>query len=527
MAYKIILQQTRIIINDYTPGDSPRLEKYFTLYDPITHMRYIKGIIYKEDTRQLILPRGLDIYLLEEIFSAIAHTDMTHDAYDTTDPIMLKKLPRDDNQCKTLRFILGEGEYHRNKYKSQLCVNNSTGSGKTYVASATIAYTLWKSIVISSTNGVINQWVERLQEYTDITPKDICIIKGQGVIHRLLKADNSKYKIYLVTHSTLNDYAGNNGWDAVGDLFRSLKIGLKIYDEYHYNFDNMIYIDGHTNTYKTLYLSATPARSSEGENNIFQYCFKNVPNIDTFDPDKDPHTDYLALIYSSEPTPYEISACKNQYGLDRNRYTSYVLKKENFQLLMHYLINKIMYISGKTLIYIGTNSAITFVKDWITENYPELRTKVGVFTSITPPEEKREQLDKKIILSTTKSCGAAIDIYGLKVGIILDEPFKSEILAVQAMGRLRAEDTRFIECVDRGFRPCFAYYQHKREAIEKHARSMHEVRMNSYELREAVGRMLEERSKRKNPFIYLNPGERIAPFMREEDTKWTDCLVKE
>ena len=186
-----------------------------------------------------------------------------------------------------------------------------------------------------------------------------------------------------------------------------------------------------------------------------------------------------------------------------------------------------MYISGKTLIYIGTNSAITFVKDWITENYPELRTKVGVFTSITPPEEKREQLDKKIILSTTKSCGAAIDIYGLKVGIILDEPFKSEILAVQAMGRLRAEDIRFIECVDRGFRPCFAYYQHKREAIEKHARSMHEVRMNSYELRETVGRMLEERSKRKNPFMYLNPGERIAPFMREEDTKWTDCIVKE
>ena len=211
MAYKIVLQQTRILINDYTPGDAPRLEKYFTLYDPVIHTSYTKGIIYNKDTKQLILPRGLDIYLLEEIFGAVTHTDMTNDAYETTDPILLKKLPRDDDQCKTLRFILGEGEFHRNKYKSQLCVNNSTGSGKTYVASATIAYTLYRSIVISANAGIINQWVERLQEYTDITPKDICIIRGQGVINRILATDNSRYKIFLVTHSTLNEYAGNNG----------------------------------------------------------------------------------------------------------------------------------------------------------------------------------------------------------------------------------------------------------------------------------------------------------------------------
>ena len=514
MAYKIVLQQTRILINDYTPGDAPRLEKYFTLYDPVIHTSYTKGIIYDKDTKQLILPRGLDIYLLEEIFGAVAHTDMTNDAYETTDPILLKKLPRDDDQCKTLRFILGEGEFHRNKYKSQLCVNNSTGSGKTYVASATIAYTLYRSIVISANAGIINQWVERLQEYTDITPKDICIIRGQGVINRILATDNSRYKIFLVTHSTLNEYAGNNGWSAVGDLFRALKIGLKIYDEYHYNFDNMIYIDGYTNTYKTLYLSATPARSSDGENKIFQYCFKNVPSIDTFNQDRDPHTDYIALIYSSEPTPYEISECKNQYGLDRNKYTTYVLYKENFQLILHYLINKVMNISGKALFYIGTNQAIAFIKDWIIQNYPELRTKIGVFTSLTPPEEKREQLNRKIILSTTKSCGAAIDIDRLKFGILLDEPFKSEVLAIQALGRLRANDTKFIECVDRGFRQCYAYYQHKQVPISKYAKSMNEVKMNSYELRKTVEAMLEERSKRVIPFIYLFPGEKINPFIK-------------
>lgn len=104
---------------------------------------------------------------------------------------------------------------------------------------------------------------------------------------------------------------------------------------------------------------------------------------------------------------------------------------------------------------------------------------------------------------------------------------KGEVLAVQAMGRLRAKDTRFIECVDRGFRPCFAYYQHKQEVIKKYAKSMHEVSMNSYELREAVNRMLDERNKRKCPFMYLNLGERITPFMKTEGTKWEDCIIKE
>lgn len=193
----------------------------------------------------------------------------------------------------------------------------------------------------------------------------------------------------------------------------------------------------------------------------------------------------------------------------------YVLKKENFQLLLHYLINKIYGINGKVLIYIGTNSAITFIKDWIIEHYPELRTKIGVFTSITPSEQKREQLDRKIILSTTKSCGAAIDIYDLKMGIILDEPFKSEVLAVQALGRLRGKDTKFIECVDRGFQQCYSYYLHKRESIEKYAKSIQDARLNSYELRKTVEGMLQQRSERKIPFIYLFPGERISPFIKE------------
>lgn len=507
---KITLKQTSIIISDYTPGDCPKLEEYFTIYDPITHSRYTKGINYDEETKRLFLPRGLDIYLLEKFFNASAHIDYEHDKYALSEPIMIKKLPKDQNQKQTLRFILGEGEYKRNKYKSQLCVNNNTGSGKTYVASATIAYSLLKSIMISSTRGIINQWMDRLTEYTDLTTKDICIIEGSGTIFRLLGSDATKYKVFLVTHSTLQSYGSTYGWEQVGELFKNLNIGLKIYDEYHLNFDNMLLVDAYTNTYKNLYLSATPARSSESENIIYQYCFKNIPAIDLFNQDTDPHTSYTSIIYNSEPTALEISDCRNQYGLDRNKYSTFVLTKENFELILHYIMNIIFSIRGKALVYIGTNQAIINIKQWMERYYPETYNNIGVYTSITT-ENKEAQLDKKIILSTTKSCGAAMDIYDLKLTIILDEPFKSEVLARQVLGRTRDKNTRCIEIVDKGFKQCYNYYLNKQPIMNKYAKSCTEVRTTKNQLKHKVDKLLRERARLTIPIVY--PDQLINPII--------------
>lgn len=514
---KITLKQTSIVISDYTPGDCQKLEKYFTLFDPITRNGYIKGLIYDPETKVLTLPRGLDIYLLETLFGETASIDYNNDQYSLTEAIMLQKLPKNDNQKETLRFVLGEGNYCHNKYKAQLCINNNTGSGKTYVAAATIAYTLLRSIMISSTKGIINQWMERLAEYTDLTAKDICIIEGSGTIFRLLNTDPNRYKMYLVTHATLQSYGSTYGWNKVSELFKSLEIGLKIYDEYHLNFDNMVMIDGHTNTYKTLYLSATPARSSEEENTIYQYCFKNIPSIDLFDPETDPHTDYLALLYTTEPTVFEISECKNFYGLDRNKYANYVLNKENFHFMLHYIIHRIKGIYGKALVYIGTNHAILFIKEWIEYNYPELKTKIGVYTSIIT-ENKEAQLDKKIILSTTKSCGAAMDIYGLKLTIILDEPFKSEVLARQVLGRTRDDNTTCIEVVDRGFKQCTNYYHYKQPIMEKYAKNSYEVRIKPDDLKTIVNDMISEYHALQQPLIFYEKGELIKPLIKYDST---------
>ena len=83
--------------------------------------------------------------------------------------------------------------------------------------------------------------------------------------------------------------------------------------------------------------------------------------------------------------------------------------------------------------------------------YPQYKTQIGIYTSIIPDSEKEDQLNKRIILSTTKSCGSAMDIHGLKVTVVLAEPFRSEVLARQTLGRTRDDNTYYIDCVDDGF----------------------------------------------------------------------------
>ena len=46
---KIVLKHTRIEINNYDLGDSPKLEYFFSIYDPLYHTTYYKGMEYIEE----------------------------------------------------------------------------------------------------------------------------------------------------------------------------------------------------------------------------------------------------------------------------------------------------------------------------------------------------------------------------------------------------------------------------------------------------------------------------------------------
>ena len=107
-------------------------------------------------------------------------------------------------------------------------------------------------------------------------------------------------------------------------------------------------------------------------------------------------------------------------------------------------------------------------------NYPFL--DIGIFTTLVDKSEKRKQLDKKIILSTAKSAGVAVDIKGLEFTIDICEPGKSEVIVRQKLGRTRDQNTLFIDVVDCGFPELRNYYQQKQRIYRKYARFRYSYR---------------------------------------------------
>lgn len=482
---KIVYTNSAIIINDYNFGDSPSLEWNFKSYDPLTHKYNLFGMYYDEQNRRLYLPRGIDKSFVEKKLQSIAVTDdpiETHiehcHSYERV-KIKIKYFPRDERQKEALRFMLCEGNYSWNKSKSQFSVNLPTGAGKTYCSIATIALEGIRSCIISSQSGLLDQWEARILEYTNLSKRDIGRLTGSQQLLRVINDSSSAMnkKIYLFTHGTLQSFGSTYGWDKIGLLFKKLKIGMKFFDEAHQNFENMCMIDFHSNVYRTYYVTATPTRSASTEIKIFGLYLRNVPFIDLWDENQDPHTKYIAFKYNSNPKPSDVMNCKNAYGLDRNKYVSYLMKNGRFWMAFDYIFNLIEKSGGKALFFVQTNEAILKIKDRIVTLYPEYKHEVGIYTTLTG-DNKQYEKEKRFILSTTKSAGAGEDIKGLKYVIVLAEPFKSSLLAQQTLGRARDNNTFYIELVDVGFKQTKRYYEEKKPVFEKYALSTKEILMS-------------------------------------------------
>ena len=248
-------------------------------------------------------------------------------------------------------------------------------------------------------------------------------------------------------------------------------------------------IDYNTGTYKTVYLTATPARGNDSEDAIFQIYFKNVPKIFLYDPENDPHTNYIALRYTSKMSPREISKCINKYGFNKMLYCDKLIHKPAFGKICHIVFDLISNMNGKKLIFLATNNAVSYMYTWILHNYPEYYGQVGVFTSINP--EKEKALQCQIILTTTKSAGAAVDIPGLICSVNLAEPTRSKPQNQQRFGRTRDYNTYYIDVIDDTSKITVKYYTLNLPMFETYALSTKEIRFSERELDSNANAIIE------------------------------------
>ena len=99
--------------------------------------------------------------------------------------------------------------------------------------------------------------------------------------------------------------------------------------------------------------------------------------------------------------------------------------------------------------------------------------------------------------------------------VVLAEPFKSEVLARQSLGRTRDNDTLYIELVDLSFVQIKRYYYYKLPIFNKYAKSVSDININSYELNERYERIEGKRDR----LVKLSPirayDERFIPEKQE------------
>lgn len=468
---------TSYVIPNYNLGDNKYIEQLLSIwnknyfkFDPI-------GYEYISDLKELRIPRGLDINYIEKSFGMNVEIDYKPDPYENASYRLMVE-PRDDIQRKAISYLLGEGNFYYTKKYSQLTLNLDTGDGKTYCVIAGLTFMKTKSIIITHINKIKKQWYDSFLKMTDIDEQFICDIKGKKDIDKLLERDDWKYKVYLVNHSSLRSYGEKYGWEKITELFNRIKVGVKIIDEAHLEFNNMIKIDMYTNTKKTIYLTATFARSEFKENKLFNLCFKNIAKygIETRN-DKRKHIIYIGVLFNSNPTLNEQLSIKGRHGFDRNAYIDYELNKNIFFDVIKYIIDYFKDKEGKILILSSKIDSTKKIADYLKNIYKN--KTVSIYNSTTPEDKKEKALTTDIISSTPKSAGTGLDNNGLRFEINT-EPTSSEVLSNQIAGRLRAygdkEYSFYIELVDTGFDKVYNMYKNRQRYFKKKCAKLLELK---------------------------------------------------
>ena len=245
--------------------------------------------------------------------------------------------------------------------------------------------------------------------------------------------------------------------------------------------------------YKTLHLTATPSRGDVGSNRIYQEYFSNVPMLSLFDPETDPHTHYIALLYKSGMTSLEVANVHTNYGFSKTMYCDAVIMKENFDYISRIVMDMISNIPGKKLIFFSTNNAIVFFYNWLRYNYSELSNDIGIYTSIN--SNKSNAKENTIILTTSASAGACLDIKDLMVCVNMAEPTKSPPQNQQRFGRTRNYNSFYIDVVDTSVKTIYNYYKNSLPMYDKYALATKEVVFNNNQLKNTAFNVMHKRLK--------------------------------
>lgn len=475
---KITAYQTHYEIEDYDIGDCYELEKQFKIFDDVN---FTEDFYYHYDDRARVLyiPRGFDKTKLESLLRVpVVDAGICNPHLRTV--FNMKLGPRYQVQKESIRFLLGKDEYKYTGKASQLVLSLPGGVGKTYCMVAALSYLCMKFIVIVHNAEIREQWRARLLQYTNIPDSAIVTLTSTKALYKL-KDDNKekrKHSCYLVTHRLLNNYAKEYGFTALNELFIGLGIGVKVVDEAHKEFKEILEIDYATNVRKSYYLSATFGKSEYKENMIFQKSFNQVYKLSKTSDEigVERTTFYIASFFKSGISQIENMSMKIRYKFSVQRYFNIemeygvIFNQVNKWLEWIYVTKQI---TGKTFILSPKKESCDVCYNIAKELFPDKKCCVHYTGS------KVDSLSEyDIICATSKMLGTGLDLDDLRCIINL-EPIGSAVNIDQIIHRLMrgnsSESTYFIDVVDKSVPHTITMYTRRLKTVKKYVKNIIEM----------------------------------------------------
>lgn len=398
----------------------------------------VANFTYRDEASEMAyFPRySLDALLtyFEGLNVAVQHVE----PYPTRDVKMSLKRrvePR-EHQIPMIDYLLSPGNVK--------LLNVPTSVGKTFMAIYTMVKLGNPAIVILP--GLIAQWYKSIRQFTNLTTKELFIIKGVDSLKRLweLVGTRQQPKIVLASMRTMALYAleSKDTYDGIPsyqELQKKMGIGTIVYDECHMWFQTSLRMQLTANVAHNIFLSATFARTHHKEDDIFNMVYpKNLRY--TADPDK--YTDVVMYQYQlGIPMETANRLTIPNIGYSHIRYEKYLMRNPKYydywfeKVLVPIIWSDFLNLRDKDeklLILNWTRDFSKKITNDLRSEFPDL--KINYYFSGQVKESVLQS--SEIIVSTHKSCGTGVDIKGLR-SAINTVSFASQPLAVQVMGRLR------------------------------------------------------------------------------------------
>lgn len=349
---------------------------------------------------------------------------------------------------------------HLNKENESMLANNlQTGKGKTYVAIKTSTIKAHPTLIIC--DSLCEQWKDNLLEKTTVKEDEIFIAQGASSVVKLItqrKILKGKLKFIIFSLPTLRLYierSGNPYTELIpyNEFLSYYKIGVKIVDEFHLNFQSIVNIDLVSDVESNIYLSATPQRSNRQEKAVYSIIFPK--SIIGGQNEYDKYVNVYVIFYDLEAWHNGDKGLMTSFGYNHKRYEQRIchdyrayneyIRILKSQIRQYYLDTQSKGGNGKLLILVGTVMLATKLKVDLAKYMPN--HDVRTYLSADSIENLSEA---DVIIGTTKSTGVGKDISMLAT-VINTVSVASEPLLTQMLGRLRKIPnllTRYVDLVN-------------------------------------------------------------------------------